>query len=110
MLDIFMAKFAGPLLIASTTTALAIMTVNDIAAFSAVITVGCVSFYVAIRTAKSTLDRAEEATISGKYRSVRKTVVDLQKEVDARDRVIDSQRELIEHLRSELHAHDQHTE
>ena len=113
MLEIFVAKpiSYGFIVVATAVTAIgsgvvAMVTVNDIAAYAAVITSCVVGAIFAIRTAWSTLDRAEEKTITGDYRRVRKENGHLKDRVESLETINRSQAELIDHLRAAVHDSD----
>lgn len=113
MLEIFLAKpmSYGFIVVATAvaalgTGAIAMVTVNDVAAYSAVITTSLIGAYVAFRTARSTLDRAEEKTITGDFRRVRKENGHLKDRVESLERIVATQKDLIDSMREQIHDGD----
>jgi len=113
MLEIVLAKplTYGAIVLATAVAALgtgafAMVTVNDVAAYAAVATTSLIGAYVAFRTARSTLDRAEEKTITGDLRRVRKENGHLKDKVESLESLNRSQAELIDHLRAAVHDSD----
>ena len=113
MLEIFVAKpmSYGFVVVATAVAAIgsgvvAMVTVNDIAAYAAVGTTSLIGAYVAFRTARSTLDRAEEKTITGDLRRVRRENGHLKDRVESLESVVVTQKDLIDRLRDQIHDSD----
>lgn len=113
MLEIFVAKpiSYGFIVVATAAAAMgsgviAMITVNDVAAYAAVATTSLIGAYVAFRTARSTLDRAEEKTITGDLRRVRKENGHLKDQVDSLKAMMATQRDLIDRLREQINDAD----
>lgn len=88
----------GPALIVGMVV-FAMLTPSDLAAYSSVIVGAVGTAYVVIRTAKTTLDRAESTTMAGKIDRLEERINELVDSLKVKNEIIKSQAEIIRQLK-----------